>query len=100
MRRSRLAVAAAVVGVAGFSAAATAGDQKRHFETDLFGYEEVPAVSTTGGGQMEAEINRAGTEIRYVLHYRNLEAPPTQAHIHFGADRTNGGISVWLCDSD
>ena len=99
MRRSRLAVVAAIVGVAGFTAAATAGDQKRDFSTDMAGYEEVPAISTTGGGQMEAEINRAGTEIHYVLQYRNLEAAPTQAHIHFGAERTAGGISVWLCDS-
>lgn len=99
MRRSRLAVAAAVVGVAGFTAAATAGDHKRDFKTDMVGYEEVPAISTTGGGQMEAEINRAGSEIHYVLRYRNLEAAPTQAHIHFGAERTAGGISVWLCDS-
>ena len=100
MRRSRLfAVATAVVGIAGFTAAAGAGDQKHDFETDMYGYEEVPAVSTTGGGQMEAEISRDETEIRYVLRYRNLEAAPTQAHIHFGAEHTIGGISVWLCDS-
>ena len=100
MRRSRLfAVTVAAVGIAGFTAAAGAGDQKRDFETDLLGYEEVPAVSTTGGGQMEAEISRDGTEIRYVLRYRNLESAVRQAHIHFGAARTNGGISVWLCDS-
>ena len=81
MRRSRLfAVAAAVVGVAGFTAAATAGDQKRDFETDLIGYEEVPAVSTTGGGQVDAEVNRAGTELRYELRYRNLESAVRSAH--------------------
>ena len=96
--RFKLAATAAVVGIAGFSAAAIAGNG-RDFETDLDGFEEVPTVSTAGGGQMEAEINRAGTEIRYVLRYRNLEAPPTQAHIHFGADRTTGGISAWLCES-
>ena len=101
MRRSRLfAVVAAGVGIAGFTAAATAGDHKRDFKTDMVGYEEVPAVSTTGGGSMNAEIDRAGSEIRYVLRYSHLEAPPTQAHIHFGAERTAGGISVWLCDSE
>ena len=99
MRRSRLIAAAAVVGVAGFTGAALAGGGGRGFETDLSGYEEVPAVSTIGGGEMKAEVNRAGTEIRYVVRYRNLEAAPTQAHIHFGAERTAGGISVWLCDS-
>ena len=46
MRRSRLAVVAAiVVAGAGFTAAATiAGDSKRDFKTDMLGYEEVPAV--------------------------------------------------------
>jgi hypothetical protein len=96
--RVKVAAAAAVLGVAGFSAAAVAGGG-RDFETDLHGFEEVPTVSSGAGGQMEAEINRAGTEIRYVLRYRNLEAPPTQAHIHFGGEKTTGGISAWLCDS-
>ena len=100
MRHSRLAAAAAVIGVAGFTAAATAGDHKRGFETDMVGYEEVPAVSPPGGGQVEAEISRDGSEIRYVLRYSHLEAAPTQAHIHFGDADTTGGISVWLCDSD
>ena len=41
MRRSRLlAAAAAVVGVVGFTAAATAGDPRREFSTEMFGYEE------------------------------------------------------------
>ena len=91
------AVAAAVVGVAGFTAAATAGDQKRDFETDLIGYEEVPSVSTTGGGQVDAEVNRDGTALHYTLHYRNLESAVQQSHIHFGQEGVNGGIVVFLC---
>ena len=97
MRRSRLAVAAAVVGVVGFTAAATAGDRGRDFETDMTGFEEVPSVSTTGGGQVDAAVNRAGTELRYTLHYRNLEGAVQQSHIHFGQEGVNGGIVVFLC---
>jgi hypothetical protein len=97
MRRPRLAVAAAVIGVAGFTAAATAGDRGRDFDTDMSGFEEVPSVSTTGGGQVDAEVDRAGTELRYTLRYRNLEGAVQQAHIHFGEEHTNGGIVVFLC---
>lgn len=99
MRRSRLIAAAAVAGVAGFAAAATAGDRARNFETDLSGFEEVPSVSTTAGGQVDAAVNRAGTEIRYTLRYRNLEGAVQQAHIHFGQEGVNGGIVVFLCSN-
>ena len=63
----------------------------------MSGFEEVPSVSTTGGGQVDAEVNRAGTEIRYTLRYRNLEGAVQQSHIHFGEEHTNGGIVVFLC---
>jgi hypothetical protein len=97
MRRSRLIAAVAVIGVAGFTAAATAGDRGRDFETDMTGFEEVPSVSTTGGGQVDAAVNRAGTELRYTLRYRNLEGAVQQSHIHFGQEGVNGGIVVFLC---
>jgi len=97
MRRSRLIAAAAVIGVAGFTAAATAGDHKRGFETDMLGYEEVPSVSTIGGGQVDAEINRDGTSIHYRLQYRNLEGNVLQSHIHLGQKDANGAIVVFLC---
>jgi hypothetical protein len=99
MRRSRLAVAAAIVGVAGFTAAATAGDQKRHFSTDLTGYEEVPAVSTNGAGTVDVEVARDGESFNFVLRYRDLGSPVTQSHIHFGQKSVNGGISVFFCSN-
>jgi hypothetical protein len=100
MRRSRLAATAAtVIGVAGFTAAATAGDQKRDFETDLVGYEEVPAVSTTGNGHADVEVARDGQSLRFVLHYRALESPVTQSHIHFGQKDVNGGVVIFFCSN-
>ena len=96
----KLAVAAAVVGVAGFTAAAVAGDHRRDFNTDLTGFEEVPAVSTTGNGEVHAAINRAGDQIRYVLRYRDIEGGKVlQSHIHFGQEGVNGGIVVFLCSN-
>jgi hypothetical protein len=99
MRRSRIAVAAAVLGVAGFTAAATAGDQKRDFGTDMLGYEEVPAVSTEGNGQVDVEVARDGESLRFVLHYRAIESPVTQSHIHFGQKDVNGGIVIFFCSN-
>jgi hypothetical protein len=101
MRRSRLvAVTATVVGVAGFSAAATvAGDSKRDFKTDLLGYEEVPSVSTTGSGEVDVEVARDGQSLHFVLHYRALESPVAQSHIHFGQKDVNGGVSIFFCSN-
>ena len=95
----KLAVAAAVAGVAGFTAAAVAGDHRRDFKTDLTGFEEVPSVSTTGGGQVNAAVNRAGTAISYTLRYDHLEGAVHQSHIHFGQEGVNGGIVVFLCSN-
>ena len=96
--RVRLTLAVAVLGVAGITAAAVAGGGK-NFETDLDGYEEVPAVSTIAGAEMRAEVNRAGTELLYRLRYRNLEGDVQQAHIHLGQEDVNGGIVVFLCSN-
>ena len=38
--------------------------------------------------------------IRYEISYSGLEAPVTQAHIHFGQRHTVGGIVVWLCQTE
>src|SRR5262245_4724753 len=101
MRRSRLvAVAATVIGVAGFRAAATvAGDSKRDFKTDMLGYEEVPAVSTTGNGQVDVEVARDGESLKFTLRYRAMESPVTQSHIHFGQKSVNGGVSIFFCSN-
>ena len=62
---------------------------------------EVPAVSTAGTGHVlcASSIRRA-TDVHVLA---DLLGPRlrrvTQAHIHFGQHHTNGGISVWLCQS-
>lgn len=69
----------------------------RELRTQLIGYEEVPAISTTGNGEFRARISRDESEIEYQLSYADLEAPVLQAHIHFGQPGVNGGIVVFLC---
>lgn len=76
----------------GREAAASTGQ----FKAVLRGYEEVPAVSTTGRGEFRAEIMRDGS-VQYELSYSRLEAAATAAHIHFGQRRVNGGVVAFLC---
>lgn len=90
-------VALAVAGLAGVTAAAASGGNRSMFMTGLDGYEEVPAVSTDGGGTFQAAISPSGDEIRYEVSWTALSGPPTQAHIHFGQDDVNGGITVFFC---
>lgn len=78
----------------------------RQIQVFLTGYEEVPAISTTGNGEFRARIFNEPSptiitgdapRIEYELSYSNLQGNVTQAHIHLGQMSVNGGISVWLC---
>jgi CHRD domain len=75
-------------------AVATGG---RDIRERLTGYEEVPTLSTPANGEFKARLNRFTDKIEWRLSYRGFTTDVTQAHIHFGARATNGGISVWLC---
>jgi len=96
--RLKLAIGVAVVGVAATTAAAIAGDRAK-LRTSLSGYEEVPAVSTTGGGEFRAAIDRHSDRIQYQITYRAIEGTVTQSHIHFGQEGVNGGITHFLCSN-
>ena len=93
--RVKLAAVVAVVSVAVAATMAVAGGGN-NIKEQLSGYEETPlALSTPGQAEFEARLDQAA--ISYRLSYRDLEAPVTQAHIHFGAVGQSGGISVFLC---
>ena len=96
--RVKLAIGVAVVGVVVTGAAAVAGDHNR-LRTTLSSYEEAPALSTNGFGTFRAAITDGGNAIRYELRYERLSAPVLQAHIHFGQEAVNGGISAFLCSN-
>lgn len=71
--------------------------QNREFlKADLTSFQQVPSVLATGHGRFEAAIDQDGS-IAWRLSYADLSSPVTQAHIHFGAGRTNGGVIVFLC---
>jgi CHRD domain-containing protein len=63
----------------------------------LTGYEEVPALSTSGHGEFNAKISSDESRIEWTLSYADLESAVQQAHIHIGNVSVNGGISVFLC---
>jgi hypothetical protein len=94
----KLAAGIAVLGAAGIAGAAVAG-QAPGDRGGLTGWEEVPAVSTAGGGTFRARIAQDAEEITYELSYGGLAGDVQQAHIHLGQRYVNGGVSVFLCSN-
>ena len=91
------AMAATIGGVtAAASSAADGGGGGSRMRASLTGFEEVPAVSTTGKGSFTARQVSPGV-FEYKLTYSGLQSPITQSHIHFGQKDVNGGVSVFLC---
>lgn len=97
MRKIAVLATIALVVIAGATVVVTDNDFRRGIREFLSGHEEVPVVLTTGRGTLTAFINRDAGEIAYKLRYSDLESDATQAHIHVGQPRINGGISVYLC---
>ena len=95
--RVKVAVAGALVAsaaVAGTVAFGTGNSIQEH----LTGYQEDPlALSTSGSGDFQAQLQAKDQKITYQLSYSDLEAPITQAHIHLGQRAQSGGIIVFLC---
>lgn len=93
-----VALVLASVGAADHGKGKGKGKSNRSVHTKLTGYQEVPALSTTGKGKIRLKIKNSSS-IEYELSYSGLTTPATQAHIHFAQWGVNGGISAWLCDS-
>jgi CHRD domain len=96
----KLAAAITTAGVlvaVGAVAAASGGGGK--LDETLTGYQEVPALSTTGAGEFHANISDDDHAIRYRLTFGSLETDATQAHIHFENATNNGNIVVFLCSN-
>lgn len=85
-----------LVGLLAIVVAATTAQSGNSFNTNLAGYEEVPAISTTGGGSFRARVTGNGATIDYTLNYAGL-SNVVAAHIHFAQKGVNGGVSAFLC---
>jgi CHRD domain-containing protein len=92
-----LAVGVAALGIAAFALAGGSGAGFDHLRATMSGYQEVPAVSSTGTADFRADVSRDGNSISWRLNYSRLEGNVLQSHIHFGQRSVNGGISVFLC---
>jgi hypothetical protein len=99
MRRIAFLSTAAAVVILTSTVVMTHDGFRRHIRELLTGNEEVPIVLTEGKGILTASINDEGTEIAYKLRYSGLESNATQAHIHIGQTKVNGGIALWLCSN-
>ncbi|MDO8484077.1 MAG: CHRD domain-containing protein [Candidatus Limnocylindrales bacterium] len=92
-----ITAAALAFGVAG--AATANGDSNRNsFKANLGGYQEVPAISTTGTGSLKVSVNPAGTELSYTLTFSGLQGGSVlAAHIHFAQSSVSGAVVAFLC---
>jgi hypothetical protein len=85
-----------LVGLLAIAVAVTTAQTGSTFRATLTGYEEVPVISTNGGGSFRARVTGNGTMIEYDLNYSGL-SNVFAAHIHFGQMSVNGGVSAFLC---
>lgn len=85
-----------VIAVSTVVSEAIAASREQHHAT-LSGFEEVPAVSSTGQGSLEVKVV-SDTMVDYTLTYADLEGTTTAAaHIHLGQTSVNGGVIAFLC---
>lgn len=89
----------AVVTLVCLSATAFAAE-KSHLSAKLTGLQEVatPTAITDATGTFTAVINDDNT-LTYTLTYKNLSSAILQAHIHIGATKISGNISIFLCSN-
>jgi len=73
-------------------------NDEREFKAKLTGFQETPAISTTGTGRFRATLSDDGTMLTFTLTYSDLSGgAATAAHIHLGQRNVAGGVSVFLC---
>jgi len=98
MRRNIALIAAILaVAVAGFASVASGHGEKQSFKATLGGFQEVPAVSTTGTGEFRMRVGSDGTTLEYELTYSGLTGTASAAHIHFGQKGVDGDVAAFLC---
>jgi CHRD domain len=71
-------------------------EHRDSLKAELVSFSQVPSVLAKSHGNFEAEVNQDGT-LSFSMSYADMSSPVAQAHIHFGASKTNGGIIVYLC---
>lgn len=107
---AKLAAAVAIAGLLTAGGAVAVGhdspsggdrgsSKSTSFRATLTGYEEVPAISSPASASFKATLNRAGDRLSWRLSYRDVATPIQQAHVHFGQQAVNGGVSAFFCSN-
>ena len=99
MRKLYLGLAL-VIAVTLMSPGNSVTDEKNrgNIKARLNGFQEVPAISTTGKGEFTGRLNEDGNMLSYELSYSNLTGPTVVgAHIHIGQPAVAGGVMAFLC---
>jgi len=101
LRRAAIGATLAALAMIGAQSLSVAAQDRggQLLKTDLHGFEEPPAVSSTGNGTFEARVGNDESSFDYELNYQDLEGTITQSHIHIGQFSVNGGIAIWLCQT-
>ena len=105
-RRTRIVLV--VVGLAAIALVATSfaiagggngrGNHGREtFSANLIGFNEVPAINTTGHAKVTLVVDKDAQTITFKLDYADLSGNPGAAHVHIGQFRVNGGVSYFFC---
>jgi hypothetical protein len=76
------------------------------FHADLAGFNEIGALNsetgaifTEGTGTLDLKLDRANETLTFTLKFKNLSAPVTQSHIHFGKVHVAGAVMVFFCSN-
>jgi len=99
LRITALVAGVALLGMLSTLALVEADKGAKSLKADLEGFQEPPAISSTGSGEFRAKISHDETSIEFELSYEGLEGTVQQGHIHLGQRSVNGGISIWLCQT-
>lgn len=96
MRRHPISFVAWLALVAGLPILAYADTPStRYFKTSLSGAEEVPARATDAHGIANFQLNKEGTELRFILVVNGI-SNVVASHIHSAATGVNGPIVLFL----
>jgi hypothetical protein len=92
----KLRIALVVIAVLALGGLVQAEGGKNSLKASLDGYQEVPAISSSGSGALRLRVVDDAT-IEYELSYENLEGTATASHVHLGQKSVNGGVMFFLC---
>jgi hypothetical protein len=98
MRKLKIALLMCAIMSLALVSGFTVNRSNESHKATLIGFDEVPAVSSTGSGELKLKVHEDAQIIEFELNYENLEGTTTgAAHIHIGQEGANGGVVAFFC---